>query len=106
MSSYECDECGACCRTFLICASPTDAAREPRIVTEGLLLPVSQRTPEWHYKLHPLPFLDGCNFLAENRCAIYETRPTVCRQFAAGDVQCQMARERHGLAPLGPIVSE
>lgn len=106
MPRYECDECGACCRTFLICASQADADREPRIVTEGRLLPASQQTPGYKYKLHPLPFLDGCNFLADNRCTIYATRPTVCRQFAAGDVQCQMARDRHALPPLAPAESE
>src|SRR5262249_33577149 len=39
MADYECDGCGACCRTFPIFASSADAAREPRIAAEGRKLP-------------------------------------------------------------------
>ena len=33
-------------------------------------------------------------------CAIYEWRPSPCREFAAGDWACDRARARHGLPPL------
>ena len=32
-------------------------------------------------------------------CAIYEWRPSPCREFAAGSDACDRARMRHGLAP-------
>lgn len=33
-------------------------------------------------------------------CSIYSVRPLVCRDCQPGDDACQMARQRHGLAPL------
>ncbi len=33
----------------------------------------------------------------DNKCLIYETRPTVCRQFAVGSAQCLAARKRKGV---------
>src|SRR5262245_37038124 len=104
MPIYECDGCGACCRTFPIFAAQTDADREPRIAAEGRKLPQALTTGEWHYRLYPLPFLEACCFLdGEDRCAIYATRPDVCRRFAAGSDQCQQARERQGLGVLEPL---
>ncbi len=105
MPTYECDCCGACCGSYFIFASAEDARREPRIIAEARQLPASQATPEYQYHLYPLPFLEACGFLGEDRrCSIYETRPDVCRQFAAGDHQCQLARERKGLPPLQPRI--
>lgn len=101
MASMECDGCGACCRTFPIFACQADAEREPRIKTEAYELPAHLQNEDWAYKLHRLPFHERCVFLTEqNRCTIYPTRPTVCRDFDAGDKQCQEARARNGLPPL------
>jgi hypothetical protein len=47
------------------------------------------------YQLYPLPFLEACAFLKEDKlCRIYETRPDVCRRFEPGSTQCIEARER------------
>ena len=98
---FECDKCGACCKTFPIFASEDDAIREPRILSEGLRLDDSISDKEWRFKLYPLPFHHRCCFLGEhNLCAIYENRPDVCRAFKAGSAQCQAARARRGLLPL------
>jgi len=103
LAHYECDGCGACCRTFPIFASQTDAAREPRIAAEGQQLPEHLASPEWTFRLYPLPFLQSCCFLdTENRCTIYTTRPDTCRSFAAGSEQCQESRRRSGIARLSP----
>jgi hypothetical protein len=103
MPDYECDGCGACCGAFHIFASDSDVEREPRIARHARRLPASQETAEWKYQLFPLPFLQACDFLdADNRCEIYATRPDVCRAFAAGGNQCQLARERRGLPVLLP----
>jgi uncharacterized protein len=104
MDSYECDGCGACCRTLPIFASAADAAREARIDREARRLPASLATPEWRYQLYPLPFLEACSFLdSDNRCAIYATRPAACASFPAGGEQCQLVRQRRGLPPLLPV---
>jgi hypothetical protein len=103
MSTFECDSCGACCRTFPIFASAVDAAREPRVAAEGRELPPHLAAPGWTYQLHPLPFHEACCFLdGAARCTIYPTRPDVCRAFAAGSDPCQEARARQGLPPLPP----
>jgi Fe-S-cluster containining protein len=98
---YNCDACGACCRTFPIRVSKQDGEREPRIAEHALVVPAWERSEEHYYHLHPLPFCKGCLFLGEdNLCSVYETRPQVCRRFAAGSAQCQEARARKGLQRL------
>lgn len=100
-SHSECDRCGACCKTFPVLVSIGDARREPRITCETLELPEWQQTEEWRYRLHPLPFLEGCCFLQQdNLCSVYDTRPDPCRRFQAGSPECAEARSRVGLAPL------
>ncbi len=107
MPRFECDGCGVCCRSYLIFASESDAAREPRIADEGRRLPDHLATPKWTFQIFPLPFHETCCFLDESaRCTIYSGRPDVCRAFAAGDVQCQDARSRAGLPPLEPVEPE
>jgi Fe-S-cluster containining protein len=101
MAEYACDGCGACCGAFHIFASKTDADREPRILARSKPLPLSLAQPGWSRQLFPLPFLRACGFLDEaKRCTIYATRPDVCRDFAAGAPQCQLARDGAGLPPL------
>ena len=104
---YECDGCGACCRTYPIFASHEDAAREPRIVLETQKLAAHLETPQWSYRLYPLPFHETCCFLDHDcRCTIYSTRPQVCREFAAGSEPCQTARAAKGLPPLRPVADQ
>ena len=100
---YTCDLCGACCQTYSIFASPEDARREPRIVSECQKLAEHLDDGRFSLRLFPLPFLDACPFLGEDKgCTIYETRPRVCRVIVAGDAQCQEARKHKGHAPLKP----
>lgn len=102
-SPYECDSCGACCRSFSIFASREDAIREPRIRNAAMPVPEHLRTERECYQLFPLPFLSACSFLGEDaRCTIYASRPDVCRGFEAGSDQCQQARLQHGLPRLRP----
>lgn len=100
---YTCDSCGACCKTFPIRVSKEDGSREPLIAAHALVVPAWEQSEEYYYQLHPLAFCTGCLFLGENNlCSVYETRPEVCRRFAAGSDQCQEARERNGLEKLEP----
>lgn len=93
--------CGACCRTFPVLVSIGDSRREPRIEAEACPIEPWNRTSEWEFRLHPLPFSRGCLFLDENdSCSVYKTRPDVCRIFDAGSEQCSEARGRVGLPPL------
>jgi len=100
--TYECDGCGACCRTKLVDVFDEDLLREPQLGKQ----------------MHPLrePGLDGeigylnclsngaCPFLdEENHCGIYPTRPVACVLFPAGSDDCQEARKTFGLSPLEPI---
>jgi Fe-S-cluster containining protein len=101
--TFDCDNCGACCKTFPIFAANGDADREPRIRSETLKLANHIATPDYAYRLFPLPFHETCCFLdTDSRCTIYASRPDVCRRFAAGSEQCQEARRRVGLPPLIP----
>ncbi|MCC7422360.1 MAG: YkgJ family cysteine cluster protein [Planctomycetaceae bacterium] len=103
---YECDQCGACCRQFLIECDDVDVLREQRLIEvdrHHAGKPVHEvvqgiRT-EWKAVILPTP----CPFLAENRCSIYPTRPNCCVGLDAGDEQCQSARAAEGLPPLLPV---
>jgi Fe-S-cluster containining protein len=51
---------------------------------------------------------DRCSALSgkvgmETSCGIYAIRPEVCRTCMPGDVECEMARRRHGLPALGAV---
>ena len=106
MALYECDSCGACCRTFPIFASTSDIEREPRIQMEGRKLPDYLATPDWSVQLYPLPFHETCCFLNSGcHCTIYSSRPDVCRRFAAGSSQCQEARARQQFPQLQPVAN-
>jgi hypothetical protein len=69
--TFECDGCGACCKTYPIFAAAADAAREPRIRAEALPLAPHVATPDYAYRLFPLPFHETCCFRAgDDRCTI------------------------------------
>jgi uncharacterized protein len=103
-SLYDCDECGACCRSFPIFVTDIDVRREPRIAVEAKRLPPGHNLAGWSHQLFPLAFHEQCCFLdGMDRCEIYGSRPQVCRDFEAGDSLCQDARRQHGIPPLEPI---
>ncbi|MFT5826603.1 MAG: Fe-S-cluster containining protein [Yoonia sp.] len=97
-TEYDCTACGACCRSFPIFASETDAVREPAIRNEARRLPEHLETEDKAYQLFPLPFHTRCPYLKDDElCRIYESRPNVCRRFEAGSEQCIEARRRQGI---------
>jgi Fe-S-cluster containining protein len=102
--TYECDGCGACCRTKLVDVFEEDLLREPRLGERMQPL----REPGLDGEIGYLNCLsDGaCPFLnGENRCGIYPTRPVVCVLFPAGSEECQEARQAFGHPPLEPIIN-
>ena len=98
LTEYDCTQCGACCRSFPIFASESDATREPAIRSETRQLAEHLQTEGMAYQLYPPPFQTRCAFLKDDElCRIYETRPAVCRRFSAGSDQCIEARRRQGI---------
>src|SRR5476651_1782622 len=92
-----CQACGACCAY---------SANWPRFTTED----------DATLDLIPAKFVnaglsgmrcdgDRCSALSgkigvKTSCGIYNVRPEVCRTCMPGDVECKMARKRHGLPAL------
>ena len=120
--TYECDQCGACCRFPIIEITPVDLAREPKLQAVsrpfkhgfGPCLNTQEDRDEYE-RIGPLVpgfeegallatgSFDPCPMLAENRCTVHATRPACCVAFQAGSDQCQEARAYHKLAPLEPV---
>jgi Fe-S-cluster containining protein len=106
---YTCDQCGACCRRWIVDIDVADVLREPRFL-EGavgwsledgrLITPEGEPTSELNIacgRHHPCMFLG-----ADNLCGCHATKPMVCAEFQAGSRQCQAARYNEGLPPLAP----
>ncbi len=65
---------GACCRSFA--AVELTFVEYQRLEALGARrLELSLRGPHWLF------IENGCEFLADGRCSIYEHRPEVCRRF-------------------------
>lgn len=68
--NYECVHCGKSCEMFEVDIDP------------GLVLPGAEQRPDGRLYLRCLP--DGCPNLSEakqDRCQVYEERPSACRHF-------------------------
>jgi uncharacterized protein len=95
--AHLCQSCGACCAY---------SANWPRFSTEDdaaldLIPPDLVNAAETGMRCEG----DRCAALAgkvglATSCTIYEVRPEVCRTCLPGDVECNMARKRHGLPRL------
>jgi Fe-S-cluster containining protein len=89
-----CQSCGACCAY---------SANWPRFSTEedaalDLIPPDLVNAAQTGMRCDG----DRCVALAgriglATSCTIYDVRPEVCRTCMPGDVECNMARKRHGL---------
>lgn len=97
-SNFECDNCGACCRSLIVEAQHYDAKREPRLVQ---LVGEEQAKSSFGFTLYDT-VRKCCPFLTdENKCDIYPTRPVVCVLVEPGDAKCQQARLTSRLPLLG-----
>lgn len=109
MPIFDCVRCGACCAN-------TDQNRAEGFVdyvevfrSDGLMrrrellsvYTVKNAAGQVHMKLHP----DGRCLALEGRlgegvrCAIYPSRPGVCRKVTAGSDECLRARREQGIDP-------
>jgi Fe-S-cluster containining protein len=110
--SDSCTTCGACCATYRVSFHRTEVDEEPgghvpAALTEGI-------TEESHCMRGTADQPPRCIALRGEvggsvSCAIYELRPSACREFAPlaavgrGDEACNDARRRHNLPPLNPL---
>ncbi|WP_300160131.1 YkgJ family cysteine cluster protein [Bradyrhizobium sp.] len=93
-----CQKCGACC---------SYSSNWPRFTIEDDsaldLIParlVNERLSGMRCDGERCSALTGKIGVATS-CGIYAVRPEVCRTCMPGDVECNMARKRHGLPLLG-----
>jgi hypothetical protein len=95
----DCLECGACCASFRVDFATGELESNGGCVPEGLAVEVTSFTRRMRGTDHARP---RCAALtgkigARVSCAIYEWRPSPCREFEAGSDACHRARARHGL---------
>jgi Fe-S-cluster containining protein len=108
-----CLACGACCASFRVSfywaeASDIDEAAVPEDLTCQVapLLCAMKGTDGPHPYCTALQGVVG----SETRCAIYERRPSVCREFVRSgpdgkpSLRCIHAREIWGLPPPMPTI--
>lgn len=98
---FDCDNCGACCRSLIVEAYDYDARREPKLYEIGNVDRQALRDGDRSIVLYDTdtracPFLDG----ETNLCGIYATRPVACVMVEPGDAKCQQARKIRGLPML------
>lgn len=80
VGNEQCGNCdAACCRGFpSVELTPAEYAALENLGAHRL-----EFLLDGHYYL---VIENGCEFLADNRCAIYEQRPTICRRFTCREV--------------------
>jgi Fe-S-cluster containining protein len=109
MAAGSCQSCGACCATYRVSFHCGEIDEEPggwvpsglvdRVTAAMACMRGTERQPPRCVALR--------GTIGESvACAIYEHRPSACRDFAPlaalgrGDEACDDARRRHGLPPL------
>lgn len=77
MKMEKCKQCGTCCRRSIIDeVYDLDLEREPRL--EACVEPIRDQ-PGFYSLGPPCPFV-----MADNRCRIYPTRPSLCVAYEPG----------------------
>jgi hypothetical protein len=106
-----CQTCGACCAAFRVDFHPAELAGGAFAWGDGvpaaLVMPLTPTMVRLQGTDAAAP---RCAALAGEigeavACAIYDVRPSPCREFEAGHEACARARRRHGLPPLPPAVA-
>lgn len=95
-----CTACGACCAAFRVSFYWAEAAENS--LPEALYEPLTNVLANMRGTNRSLP---RCAALIgdvgkETRCAVYESRPSPCREVRPGDEKCARARAIHGLGAL------
>jgi Fe-S-cluster containining protein len=96
-SGFDCRDCGACCASFRVSFywAEADAYGLPESLVEKLspLYACMAGTDAAAPRCRALQGEVGSGV----RCAVYNHRPSPCRELQAGDPQCARARHRHAL---------
>lgn len=106
--SFDCTKCGACCVNDSGAGSdtpwiPVTSAERRRLPAHSRKLAVLNRPWSGDYAIQTKHNADGdcvCACLEGSvgtsvRCAIYEQRPSLCREFSPGGWGCLEARRDH-----------
>lgn len=98
----DCQRCGACCIGLDVLLTDAEAERfesQPRLLALTRLHVRSSAPPLCFMKRDAAS--DRCvalqGVLGQCACGIYDERPALCRDFAAGSPDCQSARRQRGL---------
>jgi Fe-S-cluster containining protein len=99
---HPCLACGACCASFRVDFAADELESNGGRVPEGLAGDVTSTISRMRGTDHARPRCAALVGRIGERasCAIYEWRPSPCREFEAGSDACNTARARHGLPPL------
>jgi Fe-S-cluster containining protein len=109
-----CQACGACCATYRVSFHSDEVDDSPGgRVPAGLVEPVSSQVVCMRGTASaPSRCIALRGTIGEDvSCAIYEFRPSACREFAPlaavgrGDEACNDARRRHHLPALSPVAA-
>lgn len=84
-AQFQCQQCGNCCKRMILEIWGLDVLREPKLVQYAKLCNGQEDECE-AYKVWTLP--TPCPLLVDNKCSIYETRPTMCVAFGYGESGC------------------
>ena len=113
LPSHPCVQCGACCAAFRVAFhwSETDPALAGSVPSAAVVAWDAHRVAMRGTDRRQ-PHCDQLQGRVgvEVHCAIYAQRPSPCRELRAAwedgepSVQCDRARQRHGLAPLDPDI--
>ncbi len=102
--NHPCLTCGACCASFRVdfAVQEMEGNGSGGCVPAGLSAPITDQLCRMRGTDHRTPRCAALTGKVGERaaCAIYEWRPSPCREFEAGSGACEQARRRHGLAPL------
>ncbi|MDO5288888.1 MAG: YkgJ family cysteine cluster protein [Pseudomonadota bacterium] len=95
----DCQSCGACCASFRVDFAVYETQAMGGNVPDGLAEPVNGNTCRMRGTDHvPLRCAALTGRVGERvACAIYEWRPSPCREFASDSHACRVARRRHAL---------
>ena len=103
-AEHPCLGCGACCACFRVDFAVYELDGLGGRVPPGLTVEVNGSTVRMRGTDHvPIRCAALTGTVGQRvGCAIYEWRPSPCREFEAGSEACARARARHHLLPLGP----
>ncbi|MBL8892593.1 MAG: YkgJ family cysteine cluster protein [Planctomycetaceae bacterium] len=85
-----CNSCGACCRLTPVPPFAPGECQQRNVPDEWLVCVTATMARDQQFELEPCVWYDP----AADACQHYEYRPTACRSFEVGSVECASARRR------------